>query len=241
MKRIVVKILQYISIIAALGIGIFAAKNIDVEMLIRSGEEPVTLAQTESGIAEDYAGLPAAEDIPRIETAQEWEELWQTKCVTIEPIGIIATGIGERHPWLGMYTSSSSRWGGSRKREDVIKVTFDFLGEYAQYYLLQLPDQSYILAKMPIRFAQEIKMGKKITLPIGVKGAVHVRALANMEELCEQYNVYTKGVFYCINNQWNESYNWLVQLIHILIALVSLFVVGIPLFTIIDKIFKVKD
>lgn len=241
MKQTIVKILQGLSIIFALFAGVFVAKNIDIEMLLRSKEEPVTLAETENGMVEDYIGYPAAADIPRIETVQAWEDAWQTSCFTIEPIGIIPTGIGERHPWISMYTSQFSRLGGSRKREDVTRIALDFLGEYAEYYLLQLPDQSYILAQMPVSVAAQIKAGKKITLPIGKKGAVHVRALANMEELCEQYHVYTKGVFYCINDQWNEAHSGWIQFICILIIFVVLFAVGIPLFIVIDKVFKVKD
>ena len=47
--------------------------------------------------------------------------------------------------------------------------------------------------------------------------------------------------FYCINDQWNEAHSGWIQFICILIIFVVLFAVGIPLFIVIDKVFKVKD
>lgn len=240
MKKWIVKVLEFAAVIIGLAVGIFVAKTISVESILRSKEEPVTLAMTEGGLPEDFIGMPAGDDIPRIEDAQTWEDTWQTSYVTIEPIGIIPTGIGARYSWISAYTDSSRR-GGPRKRADVSRMSLDFLGEYGEYFLLQLPDQSYILAQMPTSDARKLKAGKAVTLPIGRKSAVHRQVLANIQELCQEYEVNTEGVFYCINDTWNSSHSMIVQLGFLGIAFGTMLVLGTILIMIIDKIFKVKD
>ena len=73
MKKMIVKLLEFASVIIALVVGIFLAKNISVESILRGKEEPVSLAMTENGLPEDFIGMPAGDDIPRINDAQTWE------------------------------------------------------------------------------------------------------------------------------------------------------------------------
>ena len=134
MKKMLRKILEFIVVIVALVIAVLVAKALPVESVLRGKEEPVTLAMTEGGLPEDYIGMPAADDIPRIEDAETWEDTWQTSFVTVEPEEIIPTGIGTRHTWVSAY-SSGSRRSRPRHRPDVSSMTFDILGEYAEYYL----------------------------------------------------------------------------------------------------------
>lgn len=239
MKKKIVKVLEFVMVILGIIAGVFVAKNIGVESMLRKKEEPVTLTMTEDGLQEDFVGLPAADDIPRVESRQDWDDTWAVSCVTVEPLGVIPTGIGVRHPWIGAY--SSSRRGGTRRRPEVSRMVFDILDEYAEYYLLQLPDQSYILAQMPADVARKLKAGKQITLPIGKKGGVHRQALANITQLCEEYDVNTEGIFYCIDDKWNEGHYLTVQIIKIGIAFLVMLVVGTILITIVNKIFRVKD
>ena len=228
MKKMLRKFLEFISVIIALIIAVLVAKDLPLESLLRGKEEPVTLAMTEGGLPEDYIGMPAADDIPRIEDAESWE-----------PEAIIPTGVGARHPWISAY-SSGSRRSGSRYRPDVSDMTFDILGEYSEYFLIQLPDQSYILAQMSIDDARALKAGKKITLPIGRKGAVHQQAISQIEDASRSYDVNMEGVFYCINDQWNESHNMLMLLIRYGCGALIALVLGSILITIVDKILKEK-
>lgn len=240
MKAKFVKFLETVVVLIALIAAIVVAKSISVESMLRGREEPVTLAMTENGLPEDHIGMPAGDDIPRIGDAQTWEDTWQTSYVTIEPANIIATGIGARHPWVSAYTSSNRR-GGPRKRPDVNRMIFDVLDEYGEYYLVQLPDSSYILAQMSADDARKLKAGQSVTLPIGRKSPVHQQVLANIKDICQEYDVDTDGVFYCINDKWNESHSFTVQLIRIGICILLTLVLGTILITIVDKIFKVKD
>ncbi|MDE5931860.1 MAG: hypothetical protein K2H40_05175, partial [Lachnospiraceae bacterium] len=207
--------------------------------LLRGKEEPVTLAMTEGGLPEEYIGMPAADDIPRIEDAESWEDTWQTSYVTIEPIGIVSTGVGARHPWVSAYTST--RRGGQRHRPDVSDMAFDVLDEYGEYFLIQLPDQSYILAQMSVDDARALKAGKEIALPIGRKSSVYQQALKNMEDICKDYDVNTEGVFYCINDKWNEEHEFIVQLLRIGSIFLVALVLGSILIAFVDKVMKQKD
>ena len=239
MKSKIVKFLEFVMVIIALIVGAVVARNMRVESLLRGKEEPVSLSTAESGYYEDYVGLPAGDDIPRITTAQEWEDTWAVSCVTIEPKKIISPGIGTRNPWIGEY--SYSRRGGTRRKPQVNTMTLDLLGDYSEYFLLQLPDDSYILAQMSSDDARSIKAGKKVTLPIGKKGGVYQQALDNIADLCREYDVYTEGIFYCVNDQWNAEHHIMVQLARLGIGFLVTIVLGAILITILDKIMKVKD
>ena len=74
MKKKLAKALEFIAVVAALVCGVLVGRNIGVESILRGKEEPVTLAMTEGGLPEDYIGMPAADDIPRIEDAASWED-----------------------------------------------------------------------------------------------------------------------------------------------------------------------
>lgn len=244
MKKKLKNALNYMAVIAAIMIGIFVVKNVPVESILKGKEESVTLAMTENGLLEDYIGRPAGDDIPRIEDVQTWEDTWQTSCVTIEPIGIISTGIGVRHPWVSAYTNTRRRGrrGGPRRRADVTNTALDVLDEYGEYYLLQLPDGSYILAQMSLDDARRIKAGKEVTLPVGRKAPANSQALANIKALCREYDVNTKGgVFYCVNDKWNEEHSMMLVLVRIGMTAVITIVVAVILIMIIDEFMKKKE
>lgn len=241
MKTFIVKVLDFVVVIVALIAAGFISKNIGLESILRGKEEPVTLAIAEEGLMDDSIGMPAGEDIPRIEDMQTWADTWwDISPITIEPVGIIPTGIAARYSWISPY--QRSRKYGNRKRPDVTYTALDFFNEYGEYYLLQLPDESYILAQIPIADAWKIKLGKKVTLPIGKKHAANFQVLSRITDLCEEYNINTdEGIFYCINDQWNEEHHMLLFFIQFGVGFVIVLVFGSILITIIHKLFGVKD
>lgn len=239
MRKKITKFLEFVVVIAALAVGVLVSRNLPVESLLRGKEEAVTFQMTENGLQEDYVGMPAADDIPRIEDAEGWEKTWQTSCVTVEPMEIISTGVGARHPWVDAYTRT--RRGGQRYRPDVSSMAFDVLDEYGEYFLIQLPDESYILAQISTDDARALKAGKKITLPVGKKAGVYQQALRELEDICQKYDVNTDGVFYCINDKWNEEHEFLVQLLRIGSIFLTALVLGSILIAIVDKVMKQKD
>ena len=240
MKAKIIKFLEFAAVIAAIIVGILAAENLSIESMLRRNEESVTLSMTEKGLPEEYIGMPAADDIPRIEDAETWENTWQTSYITVKPISIVSTGVGVRHPWVSTYTKASRRRG-TRRRADVTSTVLDIFDEYGEYYLIQLPDKSYILAQMSKDDAGKLKAGKEITLPIGRKGAVHVQILPKIKDICQKYNANTEGVFYCINDNWNKEHSTIMTFIRIGIIAAFTVILGVILIMIIDKIFKAED
>ena len=240
MKAKIIKFLEFAAVIAAIIVGILAAENLSIESMLRRNEESVTLSMTEKGLPEEYIGMPAADDIPRIEDAETWENTWQTSYITVKPISIVSTGVGVRHPWVSTYTKASRRRG-TRRRADVTSTVLDIFDEYGEYYLIQLPDKSYILAQMSKDDAGKLKAGKEITLPIGRKGAVHVQILPKIKDICQKYNANTEGVFYCINDNWNKEHSTIMTFIRIGIIAAFTVILGVILIMIFDKIFKAED
>ena len=239
MKEKFVKVLEFVMVIISLIAAVLVAKDFGIESILRGKEEPVTLAMAKENLTEDCIGMPAADDIPRIEDVQTWDDASILDLVTIEPTDIIPTGIGSRNTWVSAY--STSRRGRVQPRPSVSETAFDFAGDYAEYYIIKLPDESYILAQMSIDDARKLKAGKAVTLPIGRKIDVFSQALPKMKDLCEEYNVYTDGVFYCINDKWNESHSFLVFIIRFGIGALTAIVLGAILITVVDKIFKMKE
>ena len=239
MKK-VAKAVEFIVVIIALVVGVYVGKTIGVESILRKGLEPVTLAKTEEGLPEECVGRPAADDIPRVEDMADWDEAWDYDYITIEPKNIVGTGVGVRYPWVSIYTRS--RRGGQRRKADVINTKFDFFNEYGEYYLVQLPDDSYVLAEISLEDARKIKAGKSVALPVGRKQNSDHRVIPNIQELCDQYEVAdTEKVFYCIDEQWNQKNNFKVLMIRLAVGAVVVLVLGTILIMIVDKIFKVKD
>ena len=238
MKEKFVKFLEFVAVIIALIIAVLVGRDFGVESILRGKEEPVTLAMTEELLISDCIGMPAADDIPRIENIQAWDDTY-LNLMTIEPTAIMPTGIGVRNTWVSAY--STSRRGRVKSRPSVSDTAFDFFGDYGEYYIIKLPDESYILAQMPRDYALKLEAGKKVTLPIGHKISGSSEALHKIEDLCEEYNVFTDGIFYCINDKWNESHSFLVMLIRFGLGALVALVLGTILIMIVDKIFKVKD
>lgn len=239
--KLLKKVLEFVAVILALVISVLIVKNLSIESILKGQEEPVSLSMTEGGLPEDYIGRPAGEDIPRVTSAQDWEDTWPTSYVTIEPTEIIGTGIGVRHPWVPAY-SNSGRRGGPRHKAEVTTMALDLLGEYGEYFIVKLPDGTAVLAQMSADTAKSVKAGKLTALPVGRKTGFHRQALAQIADLCSQYNVDTEeGLFYCINDTWGESHSLMVQIIRIGAGFLLTLVIGTVFLVILGKVFKEKD
>ena len=238
--KTLVKGLEFVVVIVALVVGVYVGKTISVESILRKGLEPVTLAKTEEGLPEECVGRPAADDIPRVENMADWDEAWDYDYITIEPKNIVGTGIGVRYPWVSIY--NRSRRGGQRRKADVINTKFDIFNEYGEYYLVQLPDDSYVLAEVSLEEARKIKAGKSVALPVGRKQNADSRVLPNIQNICEEHGVADmEKIFYCIDDQWNQNNNFKVLMIRLAVGAVVVLALGTILIMVVDKIFKVKD
>ena len=235
------KVLDVIICIFALAVAIYTARFLPVESFLRGSRAELTLAEAEAGYPEICVGEPAAADIPRIETAEDFEEAWTVSNVTIEPTGIITTGIGGRNAWVSEYQQRTSRRTRSRRRPAVQNILLDFFGEYSEYCLLELPDGAYVLAQLPLEDIKKIKTGKRITLPVGQKMSVSAQAQPELKEVCGTYGASVEEKFYCISDSWNESHEFMVFIIRVVIAIVVFFVWAVGLITLVYKLLGLKD
>lgn len=238
MKK-VKKVLEFVAVILAIVISALIVQNVRVESILRGKVDPVSKSMTESGLQEEFIGKPAGDDIPRVTSLEDWENTWQTSCVTVEPTEVIATGIGVRHPWVDPYTRT--RRGGTQRKADVTNMVLDIFGEYGEYYIVKLPDGAAILAQISGDAAKSVKAGRTAALPVGKKGAVNRQAFFQASELCSQYNVsIEEGLYYCIDDAWGESHNFLVQMTRLGVLALLTIVLGTIFLMILGKVFKEK-
>ena len=179
----------------------------------------------------------AGEDIPRLSGKEEFVGLVGTKTVTAEPDEVIATGIYSLNPWVNPYQSGR---GGRRKpyaTDSAITAAYD----YQEFYLIRLPDQTYILAQFSSIYKEEIEKGGTVTLPAGVKKSVNSDANKYLKKICEAYGADSTCVLYMIDDEWQQAHDPMFFWIKLGAAVLVFFVIGVPLFAFADKITGGKE
>lgn len=225
------KVITCISTTIALIAAVFLFFHFYPENLLRRSESAVNPKDMDPGVI--YTGSPAGEDIPRLSKKEEFETLtFDYDYVTVEAKEMIPTKVYSLKPWVDPYTTQRirrRRTGVKRRKKDIIKSALDMQEDYNQYYLLKLPDTSYILAQIPPGEANAIKKGEKVTLPIGRKTRLNQTAKSLLTEICDRYNVSMEGVLYTLDEEWYEKNHLWVFLIRFAAAFVALFVIAVVL------------
>ena len=74
----------------------------------------------------------------------------------MEPVGIVQTDVSSLKPWVARYNPHTyhHRTTTGSRRAQVKASGFDLLGYYLQYYLLELPNHTYIVAQIPPESAE---------------------------------------------------------------------------------------
>lgn len=230
------KVISVVSVLLGIAAALIVASSIDPVVWLRAGEEPVMQADIDK--AYEVLGDKAGEDIPRINTVEEFEDCYEYSCVTIEPLSIKPTGVYHLKNWVSRY--STARRGGKRAKAlvKVSKLNIQML-DYNQFYLLELPDHNYIVAEIPEYLADAISRGESVTLPIG--GRVSMTNSETLLDICDEYNASTAGVFYAMDDEWYESNDFMIAAIRIIPAGIVFLIVGVLGITIGNKVFKVKE
>ncbi len=218
--------------------------NWNLEPLFKQEEPPVTMNDIEQGGTADFTGSTAGADIPRLNGAADFSKiLYELDYVTAEPIGIVPTGVYSLKPWVSHYNTRTYRGRtttGSRRAE-VSTSSLDIWGNYNQYYLLELPDHTYILAQVPQAEADAIAKGKGLTLPIGQKVGMTNTARSHLAAVCEKYGADMDGVFYAFDNQWQKEHHSTLFLLRFGAAALLWFVLAVGLTLVGEKIFKIEE
>lgn len=218
--------------------------NWNPEALFRQEETPVTMNDIEQGGTEDFTGSAAGEDIPRLTGAADFSEiLYDLDYVTAEPVGIVPTGVYSLKPWVSHYNTHTykGRTTTGSRRAEVSTSGLDILGNYNQYYLLELPDHTYILAQIPDKEADAITKGESVTLPIGQKVGMTDTARSRLAAVCGEYGADMDGVFYAFDNEWQEEHHTTLLLLRFGAAALLWFVLAVGLTLAGNQIFKPKD
>ena len=218
--------------------------NWNPEALFQSDEPPVSISDIEQNSTADFTGSPASADIPRLNGAEDFAETnFEVEYVTVEPVGIVPTEVSSLKPWVSHYNTHTYRGRtttGSR-REEVRTSGFDLLVNYLPYYLLELPDHTYILAQIPQESVKAIEKGESVTLPIGQKIGMTDTARNHLSDICEEYEADMDGVFYAFDNEWQEEHHSALLLVRFGAAALLWFVLAVGLTLIGWKLFKSKE
>lgn len=204
-------IIPVVSVVAALFVAAVFFVSWTPDFLSLSKEPPVTQSDISKNKIRNYAGYPAGPDIPRLNGAADFAKMpYSTGYATAQPTAIVPTNIYRLKPWVNPYetkTYKGRRLSSTGQRKPAIRQSdLPFLEDYSQYYLLQLPDKSYILAQLPPADAAAAAKGTGAALPLGKKTGLTATARKYLTPICQQYNVKTNGgVFYAFNDQWEKE------------------------------------
>lgn len=221
--------------------------NWNPENLLKGKEEAVTMTDIEQNIGVDYTGFKAGRTIPRLLGKEDFENTYGS-AMTAEPIGIISTGIYELKSWVDPYTrrrtSKGRTYGAPKRKAEFLQYNnpdglFHNRAEYLPFYLLQLPDKTYILAQIPESDAKAIKRGEHVVLPIGKK--ITKGLPAALKTMCEEYDAYFGGTYYAFSDEWYEKHNFTIFILRAGVSFLVLFVIAVILILIGEKVFKVNN
>jgi len=184
----------------------------------------------------------AGEDTPRLSGREEFEALSGTDHVTAEPEGVVATGVYGLKPWVDPYkiTRASMPNGKTvstgRRAPDATDNAVMAAEHYQEFYLIRLPDQTYILAQFGRIYRERIEKGGAVTLPAGVKKPVSGEAQKYLKEICEAYGADSSCVLYLVDDEWQQAHDAQFFMVRLGTAAVVFFAVGVPLFAFFSKI-----
>lgn len=232
------KVYLSISVIIGLVAAFVVFQHFYPENFMKKDTTEISMDDIQSNKDTSYIGHPAGKDIPRISGKEDFEDLINLDKVTVEPENIIATGVSNLKAWEDPYVKRAGTRGsgaGSRRRQ-IIKG-LDLLDRYNEYYLLECPDGTYILAQMPEKIVKEIQKGKKVTLPVSSKVSITQEAQGYLTKICEKYDATMKGVLYAFDDEWYQEHSTVIFLIRIGVSFVVLVAIAAVIMTLLQKLF----
>ena len=164
--------------------------------------------------------------------------------MTAEPVGIVQTGISSLSPWEDHYYTQRVKGRTTGRQIRLPEITssgWDLPGSYLHYYLLELPDYTYIVAQIPQETAKAIEKGKSVTLPIGQKVSMTSAAQNELSAICEEYGADMDGMFYAFNDKWQEEHQFILLLLRFGAAALLWFVLLAGLIWAGCKLFKIEE
>ncbi|MFR4783757.1 MAG: hypothetical protein ACLUAR_13405 [Pilosibacter sp.] len=98
---------------------------------------------------------------------------------------------------------------------EITSSGWDLPGSYLPYYLLELPDHTYIVAQIPQETAKAIEKGESVALSIGQKYGTdrHGSKSSFCQHLVREYEADMDGVFYAFDSEWQAEHHFLLLLL----------------------------
>ena len=97
------------------------------------------------------------------------------------------------------------------------------------------------MAQIPQETAKGIERGGSVTFPIGQKVSMTDAARNNLSAICEKYGADMDGVFYAVNDKWQEEHQFILFLLRFGAAALLWFVLAIGLTLVGWKLFKSNE
>ena len=219
-------------------------RNLNMETFIKPDDTPVTAAQIAASPSENYMGKTAGDDIPRLSGIEDFEGMIGKDYATVETVEVIPTGIYGLKSWVNPYEitrirNSSGRLVSTGQRApdatDSIVISAEY---YQEYYLVRLPDQTYILAQFSDVYRDRLAAEGSVTLPIGIKKTTSSAAREYLASICEEYDAGKIFSLYMIDDTWQKSHENTFFLIKLVISTVVFFLLAIIMLLIFFKVQK---
>ena len=239
------KVIEFIIVAGCMVLAFFVYKNVDPEVFIKPDMSPVSAADIDLVKGNQYSGRGAGDDIPRLTGQEALDEFTNGSCVTVEPTDIIETGVYGIKPWVDPYEVTARKVRGRTVRTgqrpaDATDNPVTGTNYYQEYYLIELPDQSMMLAQFSPSYARNFKKGKSVTLPIGYLKPNSSETKNYLANVCEKYGVDDTYTIYMVNDEWQKENDFRFTLIRYGIGVVAFFVSAFVLVYICNVIFDRK-
>lgn len=206
------KVKACIATLVGLAAALFVFCNFSIEGYLWNKEEGNTVSAQElkDNMSSAYIGHPAAEDVPRLSSLEDFNQMTDTvDTATVVPKSIIPTGVYSLGKWSDYFTSrkNGTSW---RRKEQVLTSSFlaGLWGDYSEYYIIELEDGKYILAQINDCIARRLENGETLLLPVGHKIGFSQEAKKELSNICNEYETSMKYVFYAIDDNWQTEHSF---------------------------------
>lgn len=248
MRKKLENFIKFVGGLAILGISMLVYQWVTPESFLPYEEQAVELEEIKVNPLEDYAGKPPGETIPKLAGKDEWEQLIHGGYAAVSTDELIPTGIYGLLSQEAYHTlrEGAVRIGGRirRKTNTVEWATRWPLNDaqyYQEYYLVRLPDSTYILALLSPGVERELRRKGEITLPIGRKETIRNEVRTLFTEACSTYEVEAVYYLHMVDNAWMEEKRGMRFALRLIPAAGVFFLLAAGWVLMIGKVFHTED
>ena len=248
MRKKLEKYIKFAGGIVILGISLLVYQWVSPESFLAYEGQVVELKELQANPIEDYAGKPAGESIPRLTGKDEFEQLRHKGYATITTDEIIPTGIYGliSQEAYNILQKGVVRVGGRvRRKTNIVEWAKRWplmdAQYYQEYYLVRLPDSTYILALLSPGIEKEFRTKGEITLPIGRKETIRNEVRTLFTDICSKYEVEPVYYLFMVDNAWIEEKRGILFILRFIPAAGVFFILASGWVMIMGKIFHIED